>query len=151
MTMIIYDFRNPKYNQLGTIDCEIHLPDRDIWVPTTASSDDVEQEQVDLYNTIIASGTPIATYVPPTAEELRALLPNLTMRQFRLQLLADNLLPNVEAAIAALPSPQKEEAQIEWEYASMVERNNNFVKSLMPVLNLTDEQVDTMWQSAVAR
>lgn len=94
---------------------------------------------------------PVALYAdpePPTAEELRAAMPALTMRQFRLALLAAGKLSLVAQAIAALPSPNKEAAEIEWEYAASVERLNQFVVMLAPTLSLTAEQIDTMWEQA---
>jgi hypothetical protein len=52
------------------------------------------------------------------------------MRQARLALLAYGLLSQVDAALAALPSPQREAAQIEWEYAADLRRDHPLVQSL---------------------
>jgi len=72
----------------------------------------------------------------------------VTMRQARLALLGAGLLPGVSAAIAALPSPQKEAAQIEWEYSQTVERNRGFVPLLGAALGLTDAQLDGLFVAA---
>ena len=72
----------------------------------------------------------------------------VTMRQARLALLGAGLLDDVEAAIAALPSPQKEAARIEWEYSQEVQRHNGFVSVLAPALGLTDEQTDALFVEA---
>ena len=69
----------------------------------------------------------------------------VTMRQARLALLSAGLLDDVEAAIAALPSPQKEAAKIEWEYSQEVQRHNGFVSVLSPLLGMTDEQLDDLF------
>ncbi len=72
----------------------------------------------------------------------------VTMRQARLALLGAGLLGNVDAAIAALPSPQKEAAKIEWEYSQEVQRHNGFVSVLAPSLGLTPEQTDALFVQA---
>ncbi len=72
----------------------------------------------------------------------------VTMRQARLALLGAGLLDDVEAAIAALPSPQKEAARIEWEYSQEVQRHNGFVSVLAPALGMTDEQTDALFVEA---
>lgn len=69
----------------------------------------------------------------------------ITMRQARLVLLSAGLLGDVDAAIAALPSPAKEAAQIEWEYAQDVRRQAPLILQLAPALGLTDAQLDAMF------
>ena len=73
---------------------------------------------------------------------------SVSMRQCRLQLLSENKLSDVETAIAALPSPDQEAAQIEWEYAANVERISPLVAVMGATLSLNDEQIDTMFASA---
>ena len=87
------------------------------------------------------------------ADEMRARNPvpqSVTMRQARLALLSAGLLDGVEAAIAALPSPQKEAARIEWEYSQEVQRHNGFVSVLAPALGMTDGQTDALFLAAAA-
>lgn len=72
----------------------------------------------------------------------------VTMRQARLALLGAGLLSSIDAAIAALPSPQKEAAAIEWEYSQEVQRHNGFVSLLAPALGLTDAQTDALFVQA---
>ena len=71
--------------------------------------------------------------------------PSVTMRQARLALLGAGLLASVDAAINALPSPQKEAARIEWEYSQEVQRHNGFVSVLAPLLGLTEAQTDALF------
>lgn len=88
-----------------------------------------------------------ATYVPPEPEP--PYVPtSVTMRQARLALLGAGLLDDVDAAIAALPSPQKEAAKIEWEYSQEVQRHNGFVSVLAPMLGMTAEQTDALFIGA---
>lgn len=72
----------------------------------------------------------------------------VTMRQARLALLQQGLLPQVQTAINSLPSPQKEAAQIEWDYSSEVHRDKPFVQLLGSALGLSDEQLDSLFELA---
>ena len=95
---------------------------------------------------ILPEGTVIEPYVaPPTP-----IPTTLTMRQARLVLLGAGLLNSVATAINALPSPQKEAAQIEWEYSNEVQRNNGFVSQLAPALGLTEAQLDALFLAGAA-
>ena len=72
----------------------------------------------------------------------------VTMRQARLALLGSGLLASVEDAINALPEPQKSAARIEWDYSSEVHRNRAFVLTLAAALNLSTEQLDSLFTQA---
>lgn len=91
------------------------------------------------------------SFAPPAAppeltpEEKRAAMPNLTARQLRLGLLRLGKLAGVPAAIAALSEPEKSQAEIEWDYASEFRRLHPLIVQLIPILGLTDEQVDPVW------
>lgn len=58
--------RNIRYNQHGTIDCEIEHPQFG-WIPFTADSDDCEQHGRDIYAAALAAGP--APYEPPQDQE----------------------------------------------------------------------------------
>lgn len=73
---------------------------------------------------------------------------SITMRQARLQLHAIGKLSEVQEAINQLPEPPKTEAQIEWDYAAVVERASPFVALLTPALGLSDEQMDDLFREA---
>jgi hypothetical protein len=71
------------------------------------------------------------------------------MRQARLALLGAGLLDDVDAAIAAIPDPvQRKAAQIEWEYAAVVERNSLLIQQLAPALGMSAEQMDQLFITA---
>ncbi len=72
----------------------------------------------------------------------------VTMRQARLALLAAGHIPAITAIIAGMSTPQKEQAQIEWEFSQEVSRNYGLVVSLIPALGLTAEQVDQLFITA---
>lgn len=61
------DYRNPTYNSVGTIDCEINHPKLG-WVPFTADPNDSEKTGRDLHKQILAAGN-VAEYVEPPALE----------------------------------------------------------------------------------
>lgn len=138
--------RNLKYNSLGTIDCEIEHPTYG-WIPFTASPRDVESTGRDIYNAAIQGTYGVVTeYVTPTVVPT---IPSVvTMRQARLALLQQNLLQQVQFSIDSLPSPQKEAAQIEWDYSSEVHRDKPFVQLLGAALGLTKEQLDNLFTLA---
>lgn len=86
------------------------------------------------------------------AERRRALVPQaVSMRQARLALRDAGKLAAVDAAIDALPEPQRSEARIEWEYSTEVQRLNGFVAALGPALGLSSEQIDALFIAAARR
>tara|TARA_R110000823_G_scaffold225669_3_gene353432 strand:- start:3694 stop:4068 length:375 start_codon:yes stop_codon:yes gene_type:complete len=72
----------------------------------------------------------------------------VTMRQARLALLGAGLLPAVNAALAALPEPQKTAAQITWEYSTEVQRGNGLVPQMAASLGMTPQQIDALFIAA---
>lgn len=69
----------------------------------------------------------------------------VTMRQARLALLASGHLSKVDAALAALPSPQREAAKIEWEYATDVRRHSSLVTSVGQAIGLDASALDALF------
>jgi hypothetical protein len=86
---------------------------------------------------------PLPVHTTPPSE--------VTMRQARLALLAAGKLDAVAIAIAALPSPQREAAQIEWDHSSTVARDSQVVALLGPALGLDEEALDALFRDASAR
>ena len=87
-----------------------------------------------------------ATYSPSPPQPIRV-PQQVTMRQARLELLSRGLLDDVEAMIAAAGR----EAQIEWEYASLVERGNPVIAGVQQQQGFTDEQIDDLFREAAKR
>ena len=80
-------------------------------------------------------------------DEMRARNPvpqQVTMRQARLALLSVGLLDDVEMVIAAAGR----EAQLEWEYAAVVDRNNPAIAIVQQQESLTDAQIDDLFREA---
>lgn len=80
-------------------------------------------------------------------DEMRARNPvpqQITMRQARLALLSAGLLDDVEAVISAAGRA----AQLEWEYAAVVDRSNPAVAAVQQQQGMTDAQIDDMFREA---
>lgn len=87
----------------------------------------------------------VAAYVPPPPEPVQ--VPQvITIRQAKLALLAAGLLDDVDDAVAA----SDRATQIEWEYATDVQRNWPTIAAVASVAGLTDEQVDGLFIAAAA-
>ena len=71
----------------------------------------------------------------------------VTMRQARLELLSRDLLDDVDAVIAVAGRV----AQIEWEYASTVDRDNPVIAAVQQQQGMTDEQIDDLFREAAKR
>lgn len=93
---------------------------------------------------------PDADVPPVPAPPPPAVPPAVTMRQARLALLGAGLLDDIDAAINSLPSPQKEAARIEWEYASEVQRSSGLVPMMGAALGLDDAALDALFIEAAA-
>ena len=73
----------------------------------------------------------------------------LTRRQFKLALLENNLLTTIDTAISSIPDPLLK-ARIEIEYAEATEfvRTSDSVKYMLSILELSEEQVNSLWETA---
>ena len=73
----------------------------------------------------------------------------VSMRQARLALLQAGLLTQVETAIAAIgDAGQRAAVQIEWEYATEVNRSHPWVQTLGAALGLSAEDLDALFEQA---
>lgn len=92
---------------------------------------------------VVANELTIAAFVPPPPMPVT----QITMRQCRLQLLASGLLDEVEALIAQA----ERVVQIEWEYATVVDRDSILVAAIASELALSDAAVDGLFEAAATR
>jgi hypothetical protein len=75
----------------------------------------------------------------------------VTMRQARLALLGAGLLDSVDAALAAIQdATERRAAQITWEYAQEVRRNDPMVITLGDAFGLTEAQKDELFVVAAS-
>lgn len=135
--------------ELTRFDCEVELNGKTL--PYTADLNDApSMEKVipqifdDVETKLISADIIFEPYSEPPPPPV--VVPgSISARQARLALLRINKLDAVEPAIESMPSPDKEQAQIEWEYATEIERNHPFVKKLAAGLGLTDDQIDQLF------
>lgn len=80
--------------------------------------------------------TPEPADIPPVV------IPDISMRQARLALLADGLLDDIESAMST------PEYKIWWEYSTVVERNNYLVKDILAILGKSEADIDEMFLRA---
>ena len=73
---------------------------------------------------------------------------SVSMRQARLALLGAGLLSAVDAAIAAQAEPLKSQIEIEWVYATEIDRNWPTLLALAPALGLDSEDLDNLFIAA---
>jgi hypothetical protein len=73
----------------------------------------------------------------------------VSILQMRLALLKANLLPSVETSIAGIQdATERATAQIEWQYAQEIPRNNFLANLLKTSLNLSEDQIDDLFIAA---
>jgi hypothetical protein len=114
-------------------------------VPFTATSRDAAGHGREIFEKAVdGEFGQVAAYAIPAASVPRS----VTMRQARLALLAAGKLAAVGAAIGALPSPKKDAAQIEWEYAATVDRTSTLTELLATALSLSASQIDALFIQA---
>lgn len=73
---------------------------------------------------------------------------HISTRQARLALLSVGMLGEVETAIAGMASPEREQAQIEWQYASEVFRDNPLIIGMATQLGMNSDQIDQLFIDA---
>ena len=77
-------------------------------------------------------------------------LPSLSRRQFKLALLANNLLDVIDNTIASIADPLvKAHITIEYTEATEFVRTSDSVKYMLNILALTEEQANTIWEQAL--
>lgn len=95
-------------------------------------------EYVGCGNEDVMQGCTVSTTPPVFPEPVEPIPASITMRQARLQLLADGVLDDVSAAVAGMGAA----AQIEWEYASEIQRTNPLVPAMQAILSWDEARVD---------
>ena len=78
-------------------------------------------------------------------------VPALTRRQFRLALATNGYsLTDIEALIAQIEDDtQRQIIQIEWQDATVFERNNSSLFAMAALIGLSGKQVDALWAQAL--
>ena len=137
--------RSPRYNKLGSIDCEI-LHQQFGWVPFTASADDSGVSK-EVYEYLIGQG---AGMVMPYQqfEDIQYVPQVVTRAQFKLALLDLGLLDDVDALVAA---GTDRALQINWAERLEFERNHPLVIATAAALGKTEAEIDALFVLAASK
>ena len=82
-------------------------------------------------------------------QDVTSLLKPLTRRQFKLALLENNLLSVIDNAISNISDPiLKSRIEIEYVEATEFVRTSESVKYMISLLELTEEQANSLWETA---
>ena len=92
---------------------------------------------------VVTEAEQIAAYEAQKAAQRRASMA-CTPRQARLALASAGVYEAVQTAVAAV----SDQARIEWEYATMVERNNPIISEMQEALGMSDEDLDNLFDLA---
>ena len=101
-------------------------------------------EYTDAEGVVVTVEDQIAAYEAQKAAERRATMA-CTPRQARLALASQGLYETVQTTVVAI----SDEARIEWEYATMVERTSPLIDAMKGTLGMTDEDLDNLFALAV--
>lgn len=154
------NYRNPAYNAVGTIDCEVEHPVYG-WIAFTASPDDTEQTGREIHAAITAAGG-IAAYVPPSEAETLAAwrqTASTTRRAFCIACRQAGILTAPDAIAAAkgewpasmsailgtMTDEDAADAQVTWAAVQQVDRTDPLILAMQAFLGLTDAQVDGLF------
>ena len=79
-------------------------------------------------------------------------VPALTRRQFRLALVTNGYsLADIESLIAQITDDtQRQIIQIEWQDATVFERNNSSLLAIAAMIGLSSAQIDELWEQALS-
>jgi hypothetical protein len=92
------------------------------------------------------------TDTPPPGQQITAPavpdVASVSMRQIRRILFQYDMLSQVEIYISSLQSPDKELAQIDWEYATQVSKESEFLQQVFTQLNTDQQTIDRLFYEA---
>jgi len=137
------DARNPVYNSLGTIDCEIFVGGE--WLPFTANPNDTEPSGIDIYQRAIAGEFGEIAPGPDAAEiqQRRRNRASLSRMEFMLSLDDANLLDAAEALVNNPATPRR--IKIMWQAATIFDRANADLIAMAQQMSLTEAQMDAVF------
>ena len=86
--------------------------------------------------------------IPDPIPDPIVIVDTVSMRQARLALFKEGKLSQIQSLIDAMEEPAKTTTQISWDYATVVQRDDELVVQLSTALGLTQEQLDTLFTEA---
>lgn len=144
------EFRNPKRNQKGSLDCEINHPTLG-WIPFTCDPDDASPpiDSVGLTAAIERAGG-IAEYEAPDRSNVYRSLPNDVFHAMRDTLGITDA--QVEAAINSVTEEgiERNLALRRFHSANTYRRDSALLASLATALSISDATINAAWRQAEA-
>jgi hypothetical protein len=160
------EYRNPKYNSNGTIDCEINHPQHG-WIPFTANPEDTgaEFDVAALVTEMVESDTVLPYEAPDPEEALahyRASLTPLSFSQLLIGLVSEQWITEAEGeawlegnglpaavstVISQLPPEERFTAKARALRMSVANRLDPLVAELSQAGGKTPEDVDLFWET----
>lgn len=110
-----------------------------LWVETDMFPEYTNEEGV-----VVTEAEQIAAYEAQRAADRRVTMA-CTPRQARLALASQGLYEAVQTTVVAI----SDEARIEWEYATTVERTSPLIDVMKSSLGMSDEDLDNLFELAV--
>lgn len=117
--------------------------------PFAATAADTEAHCRDIFQRGVAGEWgAIHPFVPPTPEQVRANMP--TLQKWRVEAIIDlhNLRAPIDAAIDALPEPQRTTARSKRQYVTEFSRVDPLFSIIGQAVNKTPEEIDALWLEA---
>lgn len=128
----------------GFYDSEIHtvMPNDAVEITVDEHLALLEEQSKGKKITSDDNGNPIL--VDPTPMPIEDTLQPLSKRQFMLYLYDNNKLDEVNTLLS-----QDARTKLEFDSSDKIERKGSTVLAMINALNLTDDQVNSMWQAAL--
>lgn len=141
---MLTNISSPRYTKNNTaIDVQAAMPDGTRIAFTASPDDATDYGQIIYRDALNGVYGPIAPYVEPAKPKVLS----VSARQMRLELLVRGLLPEVESAVKIMGA----EVQIEWEYATVIERANVFVAAMAQHFGMSESDLDSVFEQAALR
>ena len=121
---------------------------KDIQTNEVFGFDESDETQLPFMQAKIDAGLEDITGLWPLPPPPQPIPTEVSMRQARLALFQQGILDTIQPAIDAMQEPQKTIAQINWDYATTVKRDDDLVVALSAQLNLDDNALDTLFTLA---
>lgn len=142
------EIRNLKYNQDGSVDCEIKHSELG-WIPFTAYQNDVVSNGAEIYKEAIAGTYGIITpYTGLSEEEKLDIWRNKTKvskYQFSVALFMTDYLTDFNSFISMSGN---EITKLAWENTTDFLRSSIFIENLITGLNIQPSQMDDIFKYA---
>jgi hypothetical protein len=152
MSVTVEYAKSPKWvnEEKSAIDLIVKFSHISEEVPFTASSKDTERYGRELFESA-KTGLfgQIQEYTPPAIPETVLIPISVSMRQLRLALLEKGILQDTVSVVNGLgDSAADQKIKIEWEYSTIISRNDAWINELLTKMNMSAEQINDLFAMA---